>query len=106
MVGAHVALAASGRQSRDFNRRSVPRVTCGATADRPICIRLAHSMALDTTAHHGGGSFQFNERIGSALASARMKFLGECDLFGGKSFLAINGRPGRRRMPAAQKLLI
>ena len=106
VVGAHVALAAGRRQAGDLDGRGVPRVAGGAGADRAVGVRLADAVALDAAADDGRRAFQGDQRIRRPLAGAGMELLREVDLLGRQPLLAVDRRPRRRGVAAAQELLV
>src|SRR5262245_41680814 len=106
VVGAHVALAARRRQAGDLDRRRVPRVACGAVADRPVRVRLADPVALDAPGDDRRRAFQGDQRIRGALAGPGVLLLREIDLFGRKPLFAVDRRPRRRGVAAAEELLV
>src|SRR5262245_51094188 len=78
----------------------------GASADGAVGIGPANTVALDASPLDGGFSLQGHQWIGRSLAAALVILLAKSHLLGSKILVAIDGRPGWRRMPAAQKLLI
>src|SRR5262249_60285742 len=71
VVGAHVTLATRGRQAGDLDGRSVPGVTGGAVADRPVRVRLADPVALGKATDAGRLALQGHHSIPGAPARAR-----------------------------------
>jgi hypothetical protein len=106
MVGAHVALAASGWQARDPDRSRVPRMARDAVSDGTVGIRLTNAVTLLAAAGHGRCAFQLRKRMRRPARPAGLEGFREFHLFGRKSLLAINRSPRGRGMPAVQKLLV
>src|SRR6185437_1387752 len=69
-------------------------------------VGAADAMALRAAAGHGSVAFEIDERVRRAFAGPRVVFLGKGDLLFSQPAFAIHRRPGGRRVPSAQKLLI
>src|SRR5262249_44405365 len=106
VVGAHVALPARRRQPGDGHRRGVPGVAGGAVAHGAVVVGPADRVALDAAAGDGRRPLQFDERVGRPLAGALVVLLGKGEHVGRDVLLAVDGRPRRDGVPAAQELLV
>src|SRR5438270_5203664 len=84
----------------------MPCVTRGTSSDRAVSVRLANAVALFTPTCHGRSTFELHKRMRWTPCAARLVGFRKVHLLGSQSFVAIYGSPGRRCMPAAQKLLI
>src|SRR5262249_13723609 len=106
MIGAHVTLAAGARQASNGHRGGVARVAGGAGADSAVGVGLADAVTLDAAAGDGRGAFAHGGRIRRTFAAAGVELLGKGDLLRGQALLAVDRGPRRRRVPAAQELLV
>ena len=107
MVRPHVALGAGRRQAGQFDGGSVTGVTSGAGPDGAVGVGLAvDAVATGAASLDGGLALQADERIRRPLRTTRLKLLAERDLLRGEALLSVDSGPGRRGVPAVQKLLI
>src|SRR5579864_938378 len=63
VVGSHVTLRASARQTGDPDGAGVPRVAAGAGPNRAVSIRFSHAMALFAATGHSGSTFQLHKWV-------------------------------------------
>jgi hypothetical protein len=63
-------------------------------------------VALFAPAGHGGTALQLHKRMRRTARAAGLIRFRKIYLLGRQSFFAVNRGPGRRRMPAVQKLLV
>ena len=82
------------------------RVAVRACADRPVGIRAADRMTLQTSARLRDRTLERADRVRRAIDGAGMVLLCECDLFRLEVHGTSHRRPRRRGVPAAQELAI
>src|SRR5215472_4525995 len=98
MVGAHMTLTASARETRDGYGARVARVTSGAISNRSVILGFTNGVTLRATAANCRRALQLSKGIGRPLDVARVIFFGEIGLFWREAFFAKNSGPGGRGM--------
>src|SRR5262245_39265634 len=106
MVRTEMALPARRWQTGDGDRRCMTSVARRTRANRPVVIRFADAVAPRAAARRGRRPLDRSQRMRRTAGPARLKPLGECDLFRTEALLAENRSPRGCGMPAAQVLLI
>src|SRR5262245_51756374 len=82
------------------------RMTGSARANRAVIVRLADAVALRAAAGGRRRTLDRSQRMRGAAGAAWLIALRELDLFWLETRLTVDRGPRRRRMPAAEKLLI
>ena len=78
----------------------------GAGADGAVRVGPADAVALDAAGADGRRAFQGGQRVGRPFARTGVVLFAEGNLLGAEILVAVNRRPGRRGVAAAQELLI
>src|SRR5215469_3842777 len=86
MVGTHVTLAASARETRHGYRARVARVTRGAISNGSVILRFTNGVTLRATAANSRRALQLCKSISGPLHITRVIFLREISLFRRKTF--------------------
>ena len=106
VIGSQMALTTCARQTREFDRRSMPCVAGSAVSDSPVFMRTPHAVTTDTTALCSWRALERCQRVHWSLYPARLVLFRKRNLLRGEIFVPRHCRPGGSGMPAMQKLLV
>ena len=106
MIRPHMTLAAGRWGSSQGNRRGVPRVTFGTTANAAIQVWFADAMAGVAATLRRGGTLQHSQRIGRAQDGAGMVFFRLCNLLLGKVLAPHHRCPSGCTVATAHELIV